>query len=207
MVFARLQNFLRFGHWRLFPHHDDISRHQQSSPHLAADIVGFRNSDHVLRHLLRRSRPRHGRVLHRSNGLENRRNDDAIGLSSRSTSRFVLVLFRNGFTETRVGSGNVCGVRQSDSRHEQRRGDHRTDVQIAMWTHVRLPSRSVSLRNSSSSRFHEFCIRGWCIVGKKQTCPYCKEKVDLKRLFPNPWEVRRVLFSARSTEFFHVSSI
>jgi len=38
-------------------------------------------------------------------------------------------------------------------------------------------------------RFHEFCIRGWCIVGKKQTCPYCKEKVDLKRLFPYPWEV------------------
>lgn len=22
--------------------------------------------------------------------------------------------------------------------------------------------------------FHEFCIRGWCIIGKKQTCPYCK---------------------------------
>jgi RING finger protein 121 len=35
-------------------------------------------------------------------------------------------------------------------------------------------------------RFHEFCIRGWCIVGKKQTCPYCKEIVDLKRLFQNP---------------------
>uniref|UniRef100_A0A8C6C639 Ring finger protein 175 n=1 Tax=Monodon monoceros TaxID=40151 RepID=A0A8C6C639_MONMO len=25
--------------------------------------------------------------------------------------------------------------------------------------------------------FHEFCIQGWCIVGKKQTFPYCKEKV------------------------------
>ena len=36
-------------------------------------------------------------------------------------------------------------------------------------------------------RFHEFCIRGWCIVGKKQTCPYCKEKVDLKRMFSNPY--------------------
>ena len=36
-------------------------------------------------------------------------------------------------------------------------------------------------------RFHEFCIRGWCIVGKKQTCPYCKEKVDLKRMFPSPY--------------------
>lgn len=36
-------------------------------------------------------------------------------------------------------------------------------------------------------RFHEFCIRGWCIVGKKQMCPYCKEKVDLKRMFSNPY--------------------
>ncbi|CAH0560674.1 unnamed protein product [Brassicogethes aeneus] len=42
--------------------------------------------------------------------------------------------------------------------------------------------------------FHEFCIRGWCIVGKKQTCPYCKEKVDLKKMFCNPWEKPHVLF-------------
>lgn len=45
--------------------------------------------------------------------------------------------------------------------------------------------------------FHEFCIRGWSIVGKKQTCPYCSEKVDLKQLFPQPWSMTRqdVLFS------------
>lgn len=24
-------------------------------------------------------------------------------------------------------------------------------------------------------------------MGKKQTCPYCKEKVDLKRMFSNPY--------------------
>lgn len=42
--------------------------------------------------------------------------------------------------------------------------------------------------------FHEFCIRGWCIVGKKQTCPYCKEKVDLKRMFCNPWEKPHLLY-------------
>ena len=24
-------------------------------------------------------------------------------------------------------------------------------------------------------------------MGKKQTCPYCKEKVDLKRMFPSPY--------------------
>lgn len=41
--------------------------------------------------------------------------------------------------------------------------------------------------------FHEFCIRGWCIVGKKQTCPYCKEKVDLKKMFRNPYPFERVL--------------
>lgn len=44
------------------------------------------------------------------------------------------------------------------------------------------------------SSFHEFCIRGWCIVGKKQTCPYCKEKVDLKRMFSNPWERPHVMY-------------
>ncbi|KAG4068076.1 hypothetical protein HA402_011409 [Bradysia odoriphaga] len=42
--------------------------------------------------------------------------------------------------------------------------------------------------------FHEFCIRGWCIIGKKQTCPYCKEKVDLARLFKNPWERPHLLY-------------
>lgn len=43
-------------------------------------------------------------------------------------------------------------------------------------------------------RFHEFCIRGWCIVGKKQTCPYCKEKVDLKRMFRNPYPFLFIAF-------------
>ncbi|XP_034246211.1 RING finger protein 121 [Thrips palmi] len=42
--------------------------------------------------------------------------------------------------------------------------------------------------------FHEFCIRGWCIVGKKQTCPYCKEKVDLKKMFCNPWDRPHILY-------------
>ncbi|KAG8226021.1 hypothetical protein J437_LFUL004142 [Ladona fulva] len=45
-----------------------------------------------------------------------------------------------------------------------------------------------------SAVFHEFCIRGWCIIGKKQTCPYCKEKVDLKKMFCNPWERPHVLY-------------
>ncbi|KAK8378337.1 hypothetical protein O3P69_011078 [Scylla paramamosain] len=49
-------------------------------------------------------------------------------------------------------------------------------------------------RLSCGHTFHEFCIRGWCIVGKKQMCPYCKEKVDLKRMFCNPWEKPHVFY-------------
>ncbi|VDN96004.1 unnamed protein product [Rodentolepis nana] len=42
--------------------------------------------------------------------------------------------------------------------------------------------------------FHEFCLRGWCIVGKKDICPYCKEKVNLHKLIKNPWEKPHLLF-------------
>lgn len=31
--------------------------------------------------------------------------------------------------------------------------------------------------------YHEYCIYGWCLVGKKQVCPFCREKVDLNKLF------------------------
>jgi RING finger protein 121 len=48
-----------------------------------------------------------------------------------------------------------------------------------------------------SHQFHESCLRGWTIVGKKDVCPCCKEKVDLKAMFPggNPWARRSVLWA------------
>ncbi|KAI7868926.1 hypothetical protein BDF14DRAFT_1880635 [Spinellus fusiger] len=42
--------------------------------------------------------------------------------------------------------------------------------------------------------FHEKCIRGWCLVGKKDICPYCKEKVDLKQFKKNPWDTQQQLY-------------
>jgi hypothetical protein len=30
--------------------------------------------------------------------------------------------------------------------------------------------------------FHEGCIKGWCVIGKKDTCPTCSERVDIKAL-------------------------
>lgn len=32
--------------------------------------------------------------------------------------------------------------------------------------------------------FHSKCILGWTLVGKKDTCPFCKEKVDLAKIIP-----------------------
>ncbi len=44
--------------------------------------------------------------------------------------------------------------------------------------------------------FHEFCIRGWLMVGKQDTCAYCHEKCTLKQHFGrNPWEIQNVLWS------------
>jgi RING finger protein 121 len=42
---------------------------------------------------------------------------------------------------------------------------------------------------SCKHQFHERCLRGWTMIGKKNTCPFCSEKVeDLTRVFKNPWD-------------------
>lgn len=44
--------------------------------------------------------------------------------------------------------------------------------------------------------YHETCIRGWAIVGKKDSCPYCKEKVRIKDILPsNPWTKQTLFWS------------
>ena len=42
--------------------------------------------------------------------------------------------------------------------------------------------------------YHEQCIRGWTIIGKKDVCPYCKEKVNLNAFKKNPWEITEQLY-------------
>ncbi|KAJ1733730.1 hypothetical protein LPJ61_001421 [Coemansia biformis] len=42
--------------------------------------------------------------------------------------------------------------------------------------------------------FHAICIRGWCVVGKKDSCPFCREKVDLETLKQNPWDRHELLY-------------
>lgn len=58
---------------------------------------------------------------------------------------------------------------------------------------VRASERTVQLQ--CKHNFHEFCIRGWTLVGKKDMCPCCMEKVDLKALYADkPWETTNLLW-------------
>ncbi|PRP85411.1 RING finger protein [Planoprotostelium fungivorum] len=41
--------------------------------------------------------------------------------------------------------------------------------------------------------FHQWCINGWTMIGKKNTCPYCSEKVEIHHR--NPWEKTGQLWS------------
>ena len=45
--------------------------------------------------------------------------------------------------------------------------------------------------------FHLPCLKGWLLIGKKSTCPYCKEKVDTtKWLGSNPWDTQQKVYLA-----------
>jgi len=43
--------------------------------------------------------------------------------------------------------------------------------------------------------YHDFCIRGWLLIGKKNTCPYCNEKVEMSVVSGNPWETKSLLWA------------
>lgn len=41
--------------------------------------------------------------------------------------------------------------------------------------------------------FHDLCIRGWTLVGKKDVCPVCLEKVDMRTLTGDrPWDTQNL---------------
>jgi len=53
----------------------------------------------------------------------------------------------------------------------------------------------VSCKLDCGHVFHDHCIRGWIIIGKKATCPYCKEKVETSNLTVNPWNKADIMYS------------
>lgn len=55
--------------------------------------------------------------------------------------------------------------------------DFKDDVEDA--AHDSIPEATFEL--SCKHVFHEHCIRGWALVGKKDTCPLCNEKATVLR--------------------------
>ncbi|KAI9563814.1 RING finger protein 121 [Daphnia sinensis] len=49
---------------------------------------------------------------------------------------------------------------------------------------------------SCQHEFHEICVRGWYMIGKKSTCPVCWEKVDYQLQDRNPWETPDIILQA-----------
>jgi len=45
-----------------------------------------------------------------------------------------------------------------------------------------------------SHSFHSDCIKGWCLLGKKSFCPYCKRKVENSSLPIELWHKTEVWF-------------
>lgn len=42
--------------------------------------------------------------------------------------------------------------------------------------------------------FHENCIKGWCMIAKKNSCPYCKKGVDLDSIPKDIWYQSEIWF-------------
>lgn len=56
-----------------------------------------------------------------------------------------------------------------------------------------IPTGEASIQLSCKHIFHSDCMRGWLIIGKKDSCPVCNEKVDLRTLYADrPWETRNL---------------
>lgn len=50
-----------------------------------------------------------------------------------------------------------------------------------------------SVKLECGHEFHKKCILGWTLVGKRDTCPFCCEKVDLRSLLPKrAWDSPRL---------------
>ncbi|GLC38944.1 hypothetical protein PLESTB_000464200 [Pleodorina starrii] len=59
--------------------------------------------------------------------------------------------------------------------------------------HGAQPPAERTVQLSCKHCFHDLCVRGWTMVGKKDTCPQCGEKVDLRALLSDrPWETHNI---------------
>ena len=93
----------------------------------------------------------------------------------------------------------------ASGRHSAKRKDSPSSSSSSSSSQMMLPTASFSPQScalcaetltnfepitmSCHHSFHEFCLRGWLLVGKKDTCPYCQEKIQVSAIWARmPWE-------------------
>lgn len=58
---------------------------------------------------------------------------------------------------------------------------------------AQVPATEQTVTLPCKHSFHRQCLQGWTIVGKKDTCPQCLEKVDLRQLYADkPWQTKNL---------------
>lgn len=61
------------------------------------------------------------------------------------------------------------------------------DRPLISWIKGKSVSNSFGVTLNCGHVFHTNCLHGWCLLGKKDICPYCREKVEMGLVHTNPW--------------------
>lgn len=87
----------------------------------------------------------------------------------------------------------ICGL-DTDNTRDSTLGIITKLFQILQFQGSKLNSYKI-VALECKHKYHESCIRGWLLVGKKDMCPYCKEKTDMRQFNgTNPWETTQHLY-------------
>lgn len=122
-----------------------------------------------------------------------------FGILCRDTMEILAERIANNIEKSRnqyysSPNSGVCGVcdidiQQSNEHHDEN-GGKRSILQrkgLSSLDEESSPSSSSTTANRSDElvhtlpcghKFHEFCLRGWILIGKKNFCPVCREKTD-----------------------------
>jgi len=88
-----------------------------------------------------------------------------------------------GYTKYETAPENICALCNIELRQT-------LELMLGETTEDEQPN---VIQLQCKHEFHEKCIRGWTIVGKKDICPFCFEKVDMRILIPDsPWNSKRL---------------
>ncbi|KAJ2001304.1 hypothetical protein GGI04_003519 [Coemansia thaxteri] len=88
----------------------------------------------------------------------------------------------------------ICGGGLGGGREESERGMLAADASPEQQETSTLVEPMHRLE--CGHEFHASCIRGWCVIGKKDMCPFCREKVDLELFKQNPWDKQELFYVA-----------